>query len=515
MRTTNSIKNISIGILSALIITVLGFISRKIFLDNLGTEYLGINGLLTSVLSMIALIEAGIGSSIVYHLYKPLADNDKSKIIAFIQLYKKAYRVLAVLIFVLSILLYPFLNKLMEESDTISSNILTAAYFLFVLKNMVSYLNAYKVSLINADQKQYILTRINIGFQLFTTLAKIIVLIYMANFIIYLIVELATFLVQTIFNGWVVEKRYSYIKTKEKYSISVEEKKSLVKNVKALFLHNIGTFCVFGTDNILIASFVSVVTVGLYSNYTMIISQLSSLLSPILDGIGASIGNLIAKESKDKSYSVFRAIYLINFWIYSVSVIFLYILLEPFLNWWLGHGYLLDSLTFIIVLFNFYITGMRASILTFKIKGGIFVQDQYVPLIEAIVNLGASLILVQYMGLAGIFIGTAISTLSIVFWNAPRLVYKYVFQIPVWSYFTRYFLYIGLTLLTCFITVSLCDLLVEGNNFLSLILKGIICLIAPNTIYFLIFYKSEEFRYINQVINTTFLSVKTKIKHVS
>ncbi|MDN3362359.1 hypothetical protein QU577_11390 [Priestia megaterium] len=512
MRTTNSIKNMSIGILSALVITILGFISRKVFLDSLGVEYLGINGLLTNVLSMIALIEGGIGASIIYHLYKPLADNDKPKIIAFIQLYKKAYRILALLIFILSILLYPFLNKILENNGGISHNILTIAYFLFVCKNMISYLNAYKISLINADQKQYILTRVNIGFQVFTTLSKIIILIYTTNFILYLIIELLVFLIQTIYNGWIVERRYPYIKTKEKYNISEEEKTSLIKNVKALFFHNIGTFCVFGTDNILIASFISVVTVGFYSNYTMIIGQLGSLLSPVLDGIGSSIGNLIAKESKVKSYSIFKTVYLINFWVYSVCVIFLYVLLEPFINWWLGQGYLLDSLTFIVILFNFYITGMRGSILTFKTKAGIFVQDQYVPLVEAIINLGVSLILVQYIGLAGIFLGTTISTLSIVFWNVPRLVYKHVFQVSVWSYFIKYLLYMVLTIFTCFITVSTCNFLVVGDTLLSLVAKGILCIFIPNVLYLTIFYRSQEFQYINKIVGNLFGGIIGKVK---
>lgn len=506
MRTTNSVKNIVVGITSQIIIGLLGFISRKVFLDSLGAEYLGINGLMVNVLSTLALIESGIGGSIVYSLYKPLAENDKPKIIALIQLYRKAYAILAAIILFLSIMLYPFLGKLMKGGTSVSY--ISIVYFIFVAKNVITYLNAHKVSLIRADQKAYVLARIEFGFQVFTMIIRIMVLVLTSNYIFYLLIELAIYIVQTVINGVIVDRRYSYIKTKQKYFIDGQVKNSIIRNIKALFCHNIGGYCVFGTDNLLISSFISVVTVGLYSNYTMVIGQLESVLSSVLGGVGASVGNLIAIETNNKSYSIFKVLYLVNFWVYSFGVIFLYNLLEPFISWWLGKEYLLDFLTFAIILMNFYITGLRTSILTFKSKGGIFVQDKYVPLIEAAINLVSSLILVKYLGLAGIFLGTTISSLSTVFWNAPRLVYKHIFNKPLYSYFKNYTFYAVLTLVTCYITTTTCDFLVTGVDFMSLVSRGIICLIVPNAIYVAAFYRSEEFQYIKDVFGNILPGVK-------
>ncbi|WP_066067717.1 lipopolysaccharide biosynthesis protein [Neobacillus soli] len=510
MRSINSIKNISISVFSQLIIVLLGFISRKVFLDSLGVHFLGVNGLLESVLSILGLVESGIGTSIVYHLYKPLAENNRPKIIALIKLYKKAYAVIAIIVFVLSIILYPFLVKLLKDSGSISY--ITIVYFIFVAKNMTYYLNAHKVALINADQKGYVLIKVNFGFQVITTIAKIIVLINTGNFLLYLIIELTLYIIQNVVYGRIVEKRYSYIKTKETFNTEKGEKENIIKNVKALFFHNIGTYIVFGTDNILISSFIGITTVGIYSNYSMIIGQLGFLVSPLLSGIGASVGNLIAIESKRKMYEVFKITYLMNFWIFSLCVIFLYNLLEPFINWWLGKGYILDSLTFLVLLVNFYITGLRSAILIFKAKGGIFVQDKYIPLVEATINLVLSLILVNYLGLAGIFIGTTVSTLTTVFWNAPRLVYKHIFNIPVWSYYFKYIMFTTLTIITCVITKYICNFLVEGNGLLSLIEKGIICLLIPNIVYFILFYRSEEFRYILSTANNVIFRLRMKLK---
>lgn len=494
MRTKNSIKNIYMSILTQIIITLLGFVSRNIFLSSLGTEYLGINGLLTNVLSMLSLVEGGIGTSIIYNLYKPLAEEDEPKIIALVQLYKKLYSILAIIIFVLSMCLYPFLGVLIKGGTNISC--LGLVYFIFVIKNVISYLNAHKWSLINADQKGYILVKYNLIFNVLTTISKIIVLKATQSYILYLLIELLIFIIQNIWNGKVVNERYPYIKRNRRYKVDNETRENLITNVKAIFLHNVGTYCVFGTDNLLISSLISLKTVGLYSNYTLIISQLSSLLTPVLNGIGASVGNLIATETKEKSYEIFNVTYFINFWIYSICTITLYNLIEPFIDWAFGKNLLLNKLSLILILCNFYLTGLRTSINIFKSKAGIFSPDKYVPLLEATINLVASLILTRYLGLAGIFLGTTISTISIPIWTQSKLVYNKIFDKSVFEYFKKYFIYLILTLICALITIKLCSLIVITNEFISLVVKGIVCVVTPSIIYLVVFFNTKELKYI-------------------
>lgn len=505
MRTKNSIKNIYMGLITQLVIILLGFISRKIFLDSLGTEYLGINGILTNVLSMLSLVEGGIGISIVYNLYKPLAEKKEPNIIALVQLYKKIYGILAIIIFVLSLIIYPMIELLIKKDTDIPY--IGIVYFIFVLKNMISYFNAHKWSLINADQRGYILSKYNLIFKVTTTIAQIIILKISNNYVIFLLIESIIFIVQNIYNGRIVNKLYPYINTKKKYGVDNETKENLITNVKALFLHNIGSYCVFGTDNLLISAFVNINTVGLYSNYTMITTQVSLLIQVVLNNIGHSVGNLIATENKEKVYSIFKVIYLINFWIYSIAIIFLYNLLEPFIDLWLGKGLLLDKLTFIVILVNFYISGMRNSISTFKSKAGIFSNDKYVPLIESIVNLGSSIVLVKYFGLAGIFIGTTISTILFPLWIQSKLVYNNLFEKSVIQYFKKYIVYISITIITGIITTKICDSLIVEISFIKLVLKGLICIIMPNLIYITIFFRTEEFKYILNI----FKPIITKI----
>lgn len=507
MRTKNSIKNMTISILAQIVTAILGFISRKVFITSLGTEYLGLNGFLTNILSLLSLVEGGIGTSIVYNLYKPLAERDEKKIIALVQLYKKVYFYIAIGVMVLSLTLYPFLGVFIKGGNSLSY--ISVVYFIFVARNVISYFNAHKWSLINADQKGYVLSRINIIFNIVTTVTKIIVLKTTQNYVLFLIIDILIYVIQNIYNGRIVAKRYPYINTKKKYKVDKEIENNLITNVKALFLHNIGGYCVYGTDNILISSLINIKTVGLYSNYTMIIEQLSTLINPCVSAIGDSVGNLIASEESDKSYTVFKVAYLVNFWIYSVSAIFLYNLVEPFITWCFGEGLLLDRFTFIIVLINFYINGLRGSIAIFKNKGGIFTQDKYVPIIESIINLGSSLILARYFGLAGIFMGTTISSIAIPLWNRPRLVYKYIFKKDFKEYMYKYFAYVILTLITGIFTSYVAGFFNE-ITFGSLVIRGIICITIPNLIYLIIFYKTKEFKYLLGIITPFIMKIKNK-----
>lgn len=505
MRTKKAIKNIATSIISQIVIIILGFVSRKVFIDNLGTEYLGINGLLTNILSMMVLIEGGIGISIVYNLYKPLAENNKEQIIALVNLYKKSYRVLALIILIISIFLYPFLNKIMKTDISAISIILV--YSIFVIKNIVSYLNAYKWALINADQKGYILTINNLIFQIVTTISKIIILVLTKNYLLFLLIELIIFIIQNFVNTKTIRRIYPYLNDKVNVSLDSKTKNNINKNIRAMFLHNIGGYLVFSTDNILISSFINVSTVGLYSNYTMIIGQLSGLLSPVISGIGAGVGNLIATENEEKIYEIFKTTFFISFWIYSFATIFLYNLLEPFINWWIGEGYLLNKFVFLVVLFNFYINGMRSVIGTYKSKAGLFVQDKYMPALEGVVNLVMSLILIKYLGLVGVFLGTTISTLIIPFWNQPRIVYKELLKKSVSKYFITYLVYLMIMLGVGWITANLCNLIVSGYSFTSLIVRGVVCVIIPNTIYFILFFNTREFQYL-------WISIKNQINNL-
>lgn len=492
MRVKSSIINVAAGLGSQVIITLLSFISRSIFVTILGVEYLGVNGLFSNVLGVLGLAEAGIGASIIYALYKPVAENDQEKIKLLMRLYRNAYRAIALVVFLLGVSLMPFLSHIVGESKVENIELI---YFIFLLSSVSQYLFTYKISMFNVSQKGYIATSFYSVSSILSTLIKIAVLYETHNFILYILVEFALTIVTSILLSVSANRRYPFLKAKVTGKLDSSTKEAIVKNIKAIVLHQIGAYAVFGTDNIIISSFVSVAAVGLYSNYYMLINICRTFVNQIFDNITHSIGNLIAEQEQSKIYNVFKVTMFCNFWIYSSLSTVLYISLDPFISLWLGKDFVLGKSVLIVLMINFYVTGLRRSINIVKQTSGIFHEDRYAPFIEAAINLVLSVILVRYMGIAGVFLGTLISTLAVPFWVAPFLVYKKVFNKSLLSYFLAYTGYAGVAFGCLILSDFICNQ-IEQSDAVGLIMKVSVALIVPTIIKVGLFYKSEQFKYL-------------------
>lgn len=491
MRTLNSAKNLFTSLGITLIMTLLGFLTRKVFVDNVGVEYLGLNGLLQNILGVVTLLEGGFGTSIVYNLYKPLAERNEAKIIALIQLYRKVYRYIAGGIFIFSMCLYPFIDLFIKDVQSLSY--VSIVYFIFVFNSIVQYFTAYKWSLINADQQVYKLAGINLTYQVGLSLAKLGILYFTQNYILYLVVEALFGVGLNIAIVRKVNQLYPFIVTKAKYVVEPETKRKILVNVKALFLHSLGGYFMHSTSNIVISSFVGVAIVGLYSNYTLLTGLVNTISNQILNSFSESVGNLIATETDEKSYSVFKTIFFVNFLIISSFSIIIYHTITPFVSWWLGEQYVMSNVTLLIIIFNFYINGMRSSAQTFKVKSGIFVQDRFSPLLQGIINLVLSLILVQVWGINGVLFAFGFSILSIGFWQFPRLVYKYTFHKPLWNYFKVYLFYTVIAIIACVVSLSIIQLVSFQSLIFQVFFNGIVCVFCLVGLYLLFFHKREEY----------------------
>jgi O-antigen/teichoic acid export membrane protein len=469
MRVKNSFFNITVGLGNQLIITILSLVSRTVFIHTLGIEYLGVNGLFTSMLAMLTLAEAGIGSSIIYNLYKPVADNDRPKILALMQLY----------VFV---------------KDT-SVEHLTIIYLLFLLNTAAPYLFVYKNSFLNVNQKNYIVTAVFSVSAIVSTCMKIAILYYTENYLLYLALESFISIVTSIVLALVVDRMYPFLKEKTKLRLDPETKANFIRNMKAIILQNVGNYFIFGVDSILISTFVSIAAVGLYSNYKMLIDICRTFLNQIFSGMYHSLGNLVAKEKADSVYRIFKVTYLLNFWLYSLLAIGLYLLTEPLITLWLGSSFTMTNTVLLLLVLAFYERGMRNSLSAVKTTAGIFHEDRYAPIVQAAVNLGISFALAQVWGIAGIFAGSLISALLVPFWYTPLLVYRKVFQVPLRHYYYRYVGYTALGVAAC-VGVGLLERLLPSGSIMWLFVKGVLCVVLVNGLYAACFFKTEEFGYL-------------------
>ena len=494
MRTKFAIKNMSTTLLSHFISMFLGIFTQSIFLHYLGTEYLGLNGLFNNIVSMLCVVELGIGSAIVYNLYKPISDNNVEKIKSIMKFYKKCYYIIALIVFVIGLILIPFLNIIVSNT-TIDRNLILIIYLLFIIDASCSYLLSYKRNIIYANQKNYYIDLIHICYLIILNVIQILIVVQTGNYIIYLSFRIIMRLIENIVISIVANKLYPFLKDREYDKIDKETLHDIIKKVKGLIVHKIGAYIVAGTDNIIISSFIGVSTVGLYSSYCMIITAISTIISQIFSSFKASVGNLLVGNDYDKSYIVYKRLQFMNFWLAMMSSIGIYIVMQNFITVWLGKKYLLSDFTLLTLAVCNYIYLTKLCISSFKEAAGIFYEDRIVPVIESIVNIVLSIIMVKTIGLPGVFIGTIGAYLITHIYTYPFIVFKKVFNKKPSDYYINMIFYLFTTIFICIVTLITSNLLIIDNNIVSLIFRIIFVLLIPNILIIIIFHNSDEFKY--------------------
>lgn len=491
-RTKNTIKNIKTGVIVQLVNKIMAFVVRTVFIKILNTEYLGVNGLFTNILTMISFAELGIGTAIIFNMYKPVAIDDKEKIKSLMKLYQKSYNTIGCIIFCIGLSVLPFFNIIIKDIPNIKENIYII-YFLFLLNTSSSYFFTYKKSIISAYQQENIINKIDSIFYFLKSIFEIIFLYLTQNYIIYLLIQILGTILENIIIAHEADKMFPFLKEKDIQKLPKEEIKNIFSNVKALIIYKFGAAILTGTDNILISSLVNVSMVGLCSNYSMIITSINGLLVSAFNGVTASVGNLNAVGTKEQKEKIFYQLTLICFWIFGFCGIALMLLLNPFVKIWLGKEFVLNIGVPIALSISFFVCGIRLPATTYRVTLGLFEKGKITPYIGAITNIFLSILLCKFYGVAGIFIATAIAQMISYSWIDPYLIHKYEFETSSFKYFKKYikyFLVFSITFITCYTVTKL--IILEG--IVGLILRGIIVTVVTNILFFIFLFKTEEFQ---------------------
>lgn len=493
MRAKKASINVIVNLMSFVLGVLPAFFVRTAILDSLGNNYLGLSSLYGSVIGFLSIVELGIGIAIIYSLYKPFAEDDRPAILGYLNFYRKVYSVVGMIIFVLGLITTPFLGIFIKDDI----NLLDAQlYFLmFLLNTLLSYFFSYKFCILTVAQDSYKIAISTTISKLFIAVLQYFQLEVYPNFYVYLSIQIMINALYFLLLNLYINKQYPWINNRKDGMIDPAEKKSLTRNIKALFYHKIGGVLVHGKDNMIISMFLNLAIVGIYNSYMLVIGSLQGLISHTLAGVTASVGNLLATESEGNAFKVHQRFFFLNFWMASFSAIFLYNTLSQFIYVWLGEGQLLDSLTLNILLINFYFFLMRGSVERFKEGGGIYHQDRFAPVYEAIISLIASLILVQVIGLAGVFLGTLISNLTVIFWVKPKVVYKYIFKQKLRLYFITYFKYLAIGIVPLILSDLATSSLKTEYTVYALIANCLLNTIIINGFYAIVFWKNGDFMY--------------------
>lgn len=494
MRTKNSIINLIIAWGTQIAMILLNFLTRTLFIKYLDTNYLGLNGLFGNILLFLSFAELGFGAAITVGLYRPLQDHDESQIMAIMDFFKKVYLFVGLFVLGVGTALTPFIEYFIKDMpDNIPY--IHFIYFLNVLDTAVSYFFTYKATLVIADQKKYIVSTNTFVFRVVCMFVQIVSLVLCQNYIVYLIIHVVTTAITNISISVIADRMYPYLKKRMKVKLTKDKKNEIIKNVSATALHKLGAVIIFGTDNILISKLFGLVSVGLYSNYYMIISTLTGFSGQIQESVIASVGNLGVTSDEKEIKEVFEQYLFVVFWIFGFTSICMFCLFNPFIKIWIGEKYLFNIYTVFVLSFNYFISGFRSAAATFDNAFGLFWNTRFLPVTEGILNIVLSIVFAKNFGLIGIFLGTMVSSFCTGLFVEPYVLYKYRIKENFLNYIKLTMSYFLLYFVVLAITYGVSDLIVI-TGIVGFVIKMLIVGILSNIILCLVLHKNKNFKFV-------------------
>lgn len=491
-RTKNASRNIFFGILLRTYQIVIPFLMRTAMIYLMGVQYLGLNSLFTSILQVLNLAELGVGSAMVYSMYKPIAEDDEVTICVLMKLYRTYYNLIGGIIAVVGIAITPFIPRLIKGDVPVGINV----YVLYLLNlgaTVLSYwLFAYKNSILQAHQRTDIVSKvllitstIQYGLQLF-------VLWVFHNYYYYVIVMLAAKVFTNIVTAIYTDRIYP--KFRPMGTIQKEKVREINQRIKDLFTSKIGGVVYDSADTIVISTFLGLTVLAVYQNYFFILNSVIGFIMVIFVACTAGIGNSIIVETKEKNFHDLNKFTFIICWISGFCSCCLLCLYQPFMELWVGKDLMLALSAVICFVIYFFIRQLNALFNLYKDASGMWHEDRYRPLVAALTNLILNLILVKIIGIYGVILSTVLAILCV---GMPWLLYNLFTVIfeknNMFSFLKKLCFYCVVVFISCFMSYSICSF-INVDLVFTILIRGIICCIMPNIIYFVAYRNTEEYQ---------------------
>jgi len=506
MRIKNSIINLIYIWGSTLLIALLSLVTRRLFLDSLKVDYLGYDGLFTSIFSFLTLSEMGIASIITYHMYSEIASDNKEQICKLLYMYKTIYKVVGIFVLAAGAAVSLFLPVILKENAE-SWGFIYTIYFLQLLATLCTYFLAYRRILFITYQKIYFCTMVDTVVTIVSTFVKMAVLVYWKDYIAYLLVGICGNVLSNLIIAW--RSRISFpeiIRTK----VTKEDfkKLNLWHDVKNMMATKIAGTIYGSSDSIIMTMFLGVGTVGLVNNYQMISSKIQEFILSIFKALQASIGNMVYDKDKEKGIGFFYALDLLGFYLGLTAAVGMIVVGQDFIVFWLKSADLQLPLLFLCMLsLNVFISICNNPMNYFRNTLGHFESDRNYMIAAAIVNVVITLLLVQPMGVAGVMVGTVAGHL-LIFMGRTVVVYKHYVKKTSTEYYVRFAVRIGFLVLAAAIAVLLARPV--GGGLIGILLKGIVSVVVSTAVFLGYSFKRKEFQIILSYVTTVVKMISGK-----
>lgn len=504
-RLKNSVYNTIWALVGNLSIALFGIVSRSIFVNTLGDELMGVNSLFADVLTLFSFVDMGFGTAITFALYKPIAKNNVVEIKAVLRFLQRIFNIMAIAIVLIGICFFPYLGSLKTE---IPLKDLRVYYIIFMFNNVIGYLWTYRLTYVTAKQEARRITAFDVAFSLGTTMLQIAVVILVESFLLYLLMNSLLLVIKKVAINVYIAKRYPESNLHDAVQLGREDRGRIWTKAKSLAVHKIANLSISQTDSLIVSYMISVKEWGLVSNYLMLKNTISGIASQVYSAILPSMGDLVARESKDKQLSTFYVYDFLNFWVYAFCFVALATLSSPFVSMVFGASRVIDHFTVFVFFLSFFIAGLRDPVSILREANGAYETDQIYTVISAVVNLVASVIFVKTIGLPGVFLGTLCST-AVVLIARPIILFNQCYHISSKQYFKTMAVYI-LAAVAGYIMTEVCIALIAhacGITILSFLLMMLTVALLPNIFWIAVFYRNRNFKELLHIM-VNFVRVK-------
>lgn len=490
-RSSKSVRNVATGVGNKMLIMLLAFCTRTVFIRLLGAEYNGVNSLYTNILSVLSLADMGMGNVLMFYLYGALKERDEDEIASLVMLFRRIYSIIIIVVLSIGLLLVPFLRFIVKSE--LESSKLIVYYLLYLLNSVSSYFVVYRTTVLSADQKSYISNIVNTIMIIVMYALQIIYLLLFKNFLGYLVIQVLCTIGANALLNQIALKHYPFLKKKKAAVNKLTIKtKDIYKNISATFLFKVSDTILDQTDSIIISILFGTVLVGYYSNYFMLISYIVAIAGIIANGLVASFGNLNAEGDMKRSYEMFR-VALVAFAIFGTITTTCYAsIVQDFVPVWVGSEYVMPYGLVIAILAVFYLRMATNTMWMYRSAMGIFNEVKYINLIAAGLNIVLSIVLGIYLGVPGVIVATAVSRILTSFWFEARIVFKKFAQ-PL----TQYFILQFKSALVCVVSVVLSLLvgsLISGNAYAVIGLKLVVAVGVSTLLVIVVYCRTPEYK---------------------
>ncbi len=489
-RVHRSVMNIKVGMLFYVLSLLLAFFSRKIFLDCLGAEFIGLTGMLMNIMSFLSVAELGIGTSIVYFLYKPLQEDNHEKINEVMSMLAFLYRCIGGIIGVAGLIVSIFFPLWFDSLST-GLPLVYFAFYSFLASSVAGYIFNYKQLLVGANQKQYLVNAYFQSIGIVQSLTQILLAYFYRNLWLWVVVGLVFTIIGIIIFNYRIQKLYPWLRINlGEGRENLKKYPEVLKKTRQIFVQKIKDFILYRSDEIMVGMFVSVVKVAFYGNYTMIINKLNFLVNILSEGLSAGVGNLLAEGDERNIMKVFWELTAARFLILGIIIFSLLLFFQPFIGCWLGKEYQLSDIIVYLVIFNLFIRYQTAAVYIYLGSAGLF-SDVWAAWTELIVNISVTLLLAPTYGIAGILLGKIISFGFISSFWKPYYLFSQAFHRSAWEYWRGmapyYMIFVLFTLLTIWLKQNV--IYPHSDTFLSLAIYGLAISIPLFVFFFILLFQ--------------------------